>query len=424
MKNFDVSKILPNFAGLDLSHLFNGLKLPDSISKDNIKVTHGLDAQTQRAFVQTDVQFKLTDPATIFTAGPLILSLPQGGFKASTLIAADRSGVTRKANGELSGDWQLCIGGMVLLVLKKTKLTFDDAGGLHFSVDPHNIQMPGILEFITNLLQQFTPSGSGLSIGLLPDGFQSVLNLPLPDLNFGAFGISNLSLGCYFAIRYSGEFKLELGANLARRDAPFSLTIFILGGGGFFETAADYTPGNGKITCHADIGITVSASLAIALGPIKGGVYVYLGITASFSSGQGGGLTMGILFMLRGEVSVLSIVSASITLLLEANYGNGALIGHGRLTISIKICWCFTLEVNEEVTWQLAGGSSGAQSRLTPPADRVFVAMNEPALIGPGGNDDVVSDASGPMAAAFAQSRRIDDDVFARAAHLYVSSLV
>jgi hypothetical protein len=425
LKNFDVSKIFPNFAGLDLSHLFNGLKLPDSISKDNIKVTHGLDAQTQRAFVQTDVQFKLTDPATIFAAGPLILSLPQGGFKASTLITADRSGITRKANGELSGDWQLCIGGMVLLVLKQTKLTFDDAGGLHFSVDPHNIQMPGILEFITNLLQQFTPSGSGLSVGLLPDGFQSVLNLPLPDLNFGAFGISNLSLGCYFAIRYSGDFKLQLGANLARRDAPFSLTVFILGGGGFFETAADYTPSNGTITCHADVGITVSASLAIALGPIKGGVYAYLGITASFSSGQGGGLTMGIMFMLHGEVSVLSIVSASITLLLEANYGNGALIGHGRLTISIKICWCFTLEVNEEVTWHLAGGSSGQQSRLNPAGEHVYVAMNEPALVGWGGNGLAASDGPGPMAAAFAQSRRrVDDDVFSLAAHLYVSSLV
>jgi len=375
LRSFDVSKIFPNFAGLDLSHLFSGLKLPDSISKDNIKVTHGLDAQTQRAFVQTDIHFDLTDPATIFSAGPLTLSLPKGGFKATTLIAADRSGVTRKANGEMSGNWQLCIGGMVLLVLEQTKLTFDDSGGLHFSVDPHNIKMPGVLEFISKLLEKLTPKGSGLTVGLLPDGFQSVLKLPLPDVNFGAFGISNLSLGATFAIRYAGDFQLSLAANLARREAPFSLTIFILGGGGFFETEAAYRPSTGALTCSAEIGITVSASLAIALGPIKGGVYVYLGISAKFVSGQGG-LTMGVMFLLRGEVSILSIVSASITLLLEATYGNGELIGHGRLTISIKICWCFTLDVNEEVTWHLAGGSS-TQARSARPQEHVLLAALE-----------------------------------------------
>ena len=203
---------------------------------------------------------------------------------------------------------------------------------------------------------------------------------------------------------------MSLGANLARREAPFSLTIFILGGGGFFETEADYTPGNGAITCKADLGITVSASLAIALGPIKGGVYVYLGITATFSSGQNSSLTMGVIFLLHGEVSVLSIVSASITLLLEANYYNGSLIGHGRLTISIKICWCFTLNVNEEVTWHLAGGSSG-QSTALPPSERYLLAMG-PRGVSP-------ADSSNPVAEAFGHA-----DPFTRVAHMYVFSLI
>jgi hypothetical protein len=307
---------------------------------------------------------------------------------------------------------------MVLLVLEQTKLTFDDSGGLHFSVDPHNIKMPGVLEFISKLLEKLTPKGSGLTVGLLPDGFQSVLKLPLPDVNFGAFGISNLSLGSTFAIRYAGDFQLSLAANLARRDAPFSLTIFVMGGGGFFETEAVYLPSTGKLTCSAEIGITVSASLAIALGPIKGGVYAYLGIAAKFVSGQGG-LTLGVMFLLRGEVSILSIVSANIALLLEATYGNGELIGHGRLTISIKICWCFTLDVNEEVHWHLAGGGSTSAQLSQPRPQVLLAALEYPehhvwGAHGPNAEEEPFVPASVPAT----------NSPFTRAAHLYVYSLI
>ena len=129
--------------------------------------------------------------------------------------------MTSKASGTISGTWLLTIGSVPLLKFKQTALSFDDTGGIRFHVDPHNIEMPGVLKFISDALSSLVPKDSGLSIGLLPDGFQSILSLPIPDIQFGTFGISNLSLGANFAIRDAGEFRLTLGANLAKRDAPF-----------------------------------------------------------------------------------------------------------------------------------------------------------------------------------------------------------
>jgi hypothetical protein len=67
------------------------------------------------------------------------------------------------------------------------------------------------------------------------------------------------------------------------------------------------------------------------------------------------------MLLIRGEVNVLGIASACITLLLEARYNNGTLIGRGKLSIKIKICWCFTLEVEREVEYTLAGGGGGGR---------------------------------------------------------------
>ena len=116
------------------------------------------------------------------------------------------------------------------------------------------------------------------------------------------------------------------------------------------------------------MGITASASLAISLGPI----------TAAFTSTwnhcgvPGGGrveVCDGVMLLLRGEVSLLGIVSASISLLLEVQYDttSGQLIGHGRLSISIEICWCFTLEINADVMYTVGEGNQSSGS-LRPKA--------------------------------------------------------
>jgi hypothetical protein len=279
------------------------------------------------------------------------------------------------------GDWDVKIGGQSLIVFKDTRLTFDDAEGLKFHLDPRNIQLSGVLNFVSDLLAKFGGSDSGLKLGLLPEGgIQCVLSLPLPPVQAGAFGISNLNLGALMALRLNdprmgNDFSIEVGFNLGRKLAPFALTIFLLGGGGYFEVSTRYAPRTGKLKCFVSMGITACASLAISLGPIHGGVYIYFGITAEFEAGGGAKFAIGVMLLLRGEVSLLGIVSACISLLLEAQYDttSGQLIGHGRLSISIEICWCFTLEINEDVTYTVGEGN-GSSGSLRPQASSMLAS--------------------------------------------------
>ena len=224
------------------------------------------------------------------------------------------------------------------------------------------------MAFLTEALSAFSSPRDGLSFSPIPSGFRCQLSLPIPDVQAGAFGISNLRMVAALSLSVDDTFRIGLEFGLARKDAPFALTIFILGGGGFIRIASSYAPALGRLDGLVEIGITVSASLAIALGPIKGGVYVYFGITALYESGRG--FSFGVLFVLRGEVNLLGIVSACIALMLQAEYnGNeGTLIGRGRLSVSIKICWCFTLEIDTDVTFTLGSPSSPAANSSPAPA--------------------------------------------------------
>lgn len=368
LKKFDLSSILPNVAGIPLQNLFSGLKMPDA--GDSVKVRHGVDQQTRRAWLNVDVGFQAPGNATLFAVGPLAVRINQPYFGAEARVVASVEGVQeRQVKGRLSGTWQLQVGGFELISFKETPLEFDEAGRIRFDVDPRNVQMTPALDFINSLLTSLSPGG--LTIRFDGSGVVSTLDLPIPDTQIGAFGFSGLRLGASLALRYggsgSGGFNIGVTASLGRRDAPFNLSIFILGGGGYLELGSRYYPSTGQVEATADLAITASASLAIALGPIRGGVAVYVGVTATYSSLSGGGLYVGLLFMVSGYVSVLSIASATITLRLDAQYQGGALVGQGHLEIRIKICWCFTLEVSESVTYTLGRAGSSKTSALGGP---------------------------------------------------------
>jgi hypothetical protein len=366
LTNFNLSSIFPKFAGLDLGHLFSGLKLP-ALDEKNVTITHDLDPQAKRAVVQAVVKFDLTETSTVFSIGPLVLQLVSANFSATAKIAAQGTTITRSVNGQIKGKWQVSVGGLAVVIFNDTALLFDDSTGVHFQISPANIELPGVMSFVNDLLS-VAKGGSksdGLSVGPIENGYQCVLSLPIPDIQGATTGISNLTLGARLALTYA-PFQFLLGFFLARKDAPFSLTVFILGGGGYLECDATYTPDNGKLTCTVNLAVTASASLAIALGPIKGGVYIYFGITASFvSGGGGGGLTLGALLLIRGNVDILGIVTATISLMLELTYGQNVFTARGTLSISIKICWCFTLSISQSIEYSL-GNSGSAIARHGP----------------------------------------------------------
>ncbi|MEM9293918.1 MAG: hypothetical protein AAGD01_19725 [Acidobacteriota bacterium] len=402
LRNFDLSDILPDFGGLSLGNLFSGVKMPTAA--DGVDVRHGLDPATRRAWFEAKVDIELAKRATVFSTGPLTLEVEEAQFEAlakASVSAADGS-VRREVEGRIFASWLLKIGGSTIVSLHGTTLHFDRDGKLRFQIDAKKIELAKVLEFINQLLAELVSGIDGLTLRVEPTGVVSILSLPIPDTEVGTFGISGLSVGTRFAVRWAAEspqagdgedgFHIALAFLLARPDIPFNLSVFILGGGGYLVADSRYFPATGKVQSAVDMAITASASLAIALGPIKGGVYVYFGITARYRSGQGG-LTLGIVFMISGRVNVLGIVSASVTLRLEVVYGNGSLVGHGHVSLRIKICWCFTLKVSKSVSYTLAGSGGGRSGSLGGPR-----TLGQLAAGGPGGM------AAGAAASMLAQS--------------------
>jgi hypothetical protein len=360
LKNFDFSNIFPNFAGIDFSHLLSGFKVPDALDSRHVKVQHGIDAQKRRAFVKSEVNFDIDKPATILAFGPVCLTLPKANFHSFLTISASESGVDeRQVSGSLFGTWSLALSGIEILSLEKSTVLFDDHSGLHFQIDPLGVKLPDFLKFVTEKLAALIDPNSGLSFGSVPGGFRCSLDLPVPDTGGLTTGVSGLHLSTSLALLFNGDFQIELGCGLGRPEAPFNIAFFILGGGGYITVTLVYIPSKSSLACKVDFAITASASLAIALGPIRGGVYIYLGVTAKFQTGSSAN-AFAVVFIIRGDVSLCGIVSASITLSLSASYspGDGTLTGQGRLVISIKICWCFTLNVDEAITYSLKAGNA------------------------------------------------------------------
>jgi hypothetical protein len=140
-----------------------------------------------------------------------------------------------------------------------------------------------------------------------------------------------------------------------------------LGGGGWIEAQLTYTPGYGSPEVQVQIGISAIAALEIALGPISGGVMISFSLFAQYDSSST--LDIGIVIVVAGHVDLLDIVDADITLMLEADYSGGRLTGRGSVSVDIKICWCFTLSIHEEVEYSFGnaagGGGNSARKQVT-----------------------------------------------------------
>lgn len=373
LQGFDLSKIFPDFAGLKLDGLFPGLRMP-AIANDNVKVTHGVDPQSRRAWVQADVGVPVNEPTNVFSTGPIALRLLRSRFQARARVEATLDGPPRQTvSGKITGDWQISVLSTPIVLFRDTALIFED-GRLRFDLSPDKVELTAALRFLADLMKKIGYSEGGFSVRLLeegglPVGVQSVLDLPLPDMAAGAFAVTSLRLGSTFTLRVRPaaggiDFHLSTTFNLGRKEAPFALAIAILTGGGWLEAEASYAPRTNQLATRVSVGVVAGGSLAFAFGPVRGGVYLFFGIEAEFASrsGAGGGqsLNIAILLLVRGEVQIFGFISVGIHLLLQAQYQqSGRLIGTGTLSLSIKISWFVTIRVRTSVRYEFAKGSGG-----------------------------------------------------------------
>lgn len=364
LKDINLGKLLPDFAGLKLDRLFPRLTAPAAL-RDAVRLTHGLDKQRQRAWVAAKVDLRLDDRSELFSLGPLTVTLYRAHFDAVARIEVGLDGkVERQCRGALVADWELAFGGQVVITFTETALRFDESGRMRFDLSPDRIELAPALRYLSDLAKLVEYDDGGFVLRLLerngiPYGAEATFAVTLPPLQYGSTGVIGAAFGAGLRLEAYPDFALTLQANVSRSHSPFIFSVFILGGAGHVEIGASYLPFRNALSADVSINVAASASLAFAFGPICGQVAVLLGVSVEYHRrpGQtGGGLDMGLFLQITGRVDVKFLVSVNLSLRLTAHYTEGRIRASGSLTIRVRISRFFKFTVSTTVEYDFRSG--------------------------------------------------------------------
>jgi hypothetical protein len=254
------------------------------------------------------------------------------------------------------------------------ELSFKAGNGQKSSVnvDIKQVQFLGVLEFIQQLQDFMDFSGDGgPKIEIQPDGISADLAVALPPIEVGVFSLSNIAIDAGFNLPFTGK-PARFRFSFSTQDNPFTLSVAIFGGGGFFGIAIG-TDGVELIQASFDFGAMASIDLGVASGSVQ----LVAGIYFSYGQMNGKPPTTCILtgfVKLDGELSILGIITISLTFDLSLTYQTppSEVTGTATLTVSVKVVFfSFSVSVTATKTW--GGGSDGtnklqghATSRLLP----------------------------------------------------------
>lgn len=215
------------------------------------------------------------------------------------------------------------------------------------------VEFGGPLEFV-NELRTIIPS-NGFSdppaLTVTPSGVSASYSINIPSLTVGIFALEHLSLGAGFLLPFDAR-PAEVRFNFAERQRPFSLTVSLLGGGGFFAIAVG-TEGVREIEAALEFG----AALSIDLGVASGGVEIKAGVYFHWKTKS---LELAGYVRLHGELSVLGLISASLTFNLQLAYlkenGQSVVWGEAILEVEIEILF-LSFSVSVKCRREFAGSA-------------------------------------------------------------------
>jgi hypothetical protein len=233
-------------------------------------------------------------------------------------------------------------------------------------IDADNpIEFKGVLAFVNNLQSIIPPtgfSGDGPYIELKPTGVKAGFNISIPNVEVGVCMISNISLGAFVLLPFTGA-PLQIGFNFCRRENPFLLTISCFGGGGYFLLITTLH-GIQSIEAAFEFGAAMSLNVGVASGGVSamGGIYYKMELVQQTSGEMEQQTTLKGYLRINGHLSILGIITLSLEFYLEFNavIENDKvkkLEGMARVKVKIEILF-FSKTVTVTVRRQLKGGDA------------------------------------------------------------------
>ncbi len=213
------------------------------------------------------------------------------------------------------------------------------------------------------------PAAAGLTFDYFIDpsplGIQAGFTIGIPTIAVGVFSLQNIAVGAAVDIPFTGE-PVAFTFNFCSRDNPFLLSVWIIGGGGWFNITVT-TKGIKSFEGSFQLGVTAAIDIGIA----SGGVSIMAGVTyrgetkEPTSPGAVPATSTELVGYLEanGWVDVLGLISASLELYLGLTYANdgagtSSLWGRATISFTIEILF-FSFTVSAAVEKRFAGSGSG-----------------------------------------------------------------
>jgi hypothetical protein len=258
--------------------------------------------------------------------------------KALTVSVEVRAAGPNPAGAEIAAqldDFQLnLLPGFELMAVKFNRLAFRGSTARKPEVDVifDDLEFVGVLAFV-QVLKELIPL-DGFSdppfLDVSTEGISAGFTIALPNVAIGVFSLTNISLGADVRVPFLGQ-VVSVGFNFCTRERPFCLAVAFLGGGGFIGLRLS-PEGMVLLEGAFEFGAVVALDFGVASGSVSVMAGIYFKI-----EGSEGQLT-GYL-RIRGEVDVLSLISASIELYLALEYftADDKLVGEASLKITVEV---------------------------------------------------------------------------------------
>ena len=355
--------------GVDLLSLIVGQPLSgDAVSDKAMKLTY----RTTDEALETRLLWK----PDIDPAHPIVKHGDNGGFKFE-IDAKVRTDLQdpAKSTFEVLGDLRAfkvhLIGDDVaeFIRLHFNSLTFTAKTGqdADIDVDLQKVEFVGVLEFVDKLREfmSFAQEG-GPAIDVTPTGISADLSVPIPDLQVGVFGISNIALIAGFNLPFGGD-PARFRFGFSTREDMFALQVAVFGGGGFFGIAIG-TDGVEQIEAALEFG----AMCAVNLGVASGSVHLLAGIYFSYGTDDQHPEPTCILtgyVRMGGELSVMAIVTLSLEFYMGLTYQSSPEKVYGQATLTVEVsvlCFSGTVEITAERQFGGKDGDPTFEQQIPP----------------------------------------------------------
>jgi hypothetical protein len=275
----------------------------------------------------------------------------------ATVDLLDPAGADFDVKGDLEDFSVHLVPGAEFIQIDLNQLVFQAKRGQKSKVDVdiEKVTFKGPLAFVEKLqsLMDFSGDG-GPKITVTPTGINAAMHVPLPDLQVGIFGLSNMFIDAGFSLPFTGK-PARFRFGFASREDKFHLQVSFLAGGGFFAIAIG-TDGVEQIEAAFEFG----AMLSLDVGVASGEVHIMAGIYFSYAQDEAKVETCILTGYIRmgGSLDILGIISMSIEFYMGLTYeikdGHKKVYGDATVTAEIHVLF-FSASVEMHAHRQFGG---------------------------------------------------------------------